>query len=163
MAISEIRLDRGQRRPVSELVDPGAPTVSAGSRLAIALEALTETALSWVPVLDSDQRVVGTLSISDLVRAYHRELLANVERIGGLNSATGAFEVTITDDSPAVGKPLRLVGLPKGVLVTAITRKGDVVVPSGDTQLLAGDRLSLLGQHSGMERIGQSAPLASAS
>jgi len=51
------------------LVDAGAPVVAAASRLDVALESLTEAPLSWVPVLDEDRRVVGTLSVSDIVRA----------------------------------------------------------------------------------------------
>ena len=48
------------------------------SRLDSALESLMEAPLSWVSVLDDDRRVVGTLSISDLLSAYRRELLASV-------------------------------------------------------------------------------------
>ena len=68
-------------RAVGELADAGAPTVPASSRLDVALEALTEAPLSWVAVLDDDRRVVGTLSISDLMGAYRRELIASVERL----------------------------------------------------------------------------------
>ena len=42
-----------------DLVDAGAPTVSATSRLDVALESLTEAPESWVPVLDNERRVVG--------------------------------------------------------------------------------------------------------
>ena len=49
------------------------------------------------------------------------------------------------------------------VIVTSITRGGEVVLPSGDTVLAAGDRLSLLGERKGLEAIGEIRPLASAS
>ena len=87
--------------------------------------------MSWVPVLDGDRHVVGTLSLSDLMRAYRRELLASVARVSDLGPGSVGFEVKITADSPAAGKKLRAAGLPKGVIVTSITRGGEVVLPSG--------------------------------
>ena len=69
----------------------------------------------------------------------------------------------ITADSPAAGRKLRAAGLPKGVIVTSITRGGEVVLPSGDTVVMVGDRLSLLGERKGVETIGEITPLGSAS
>ncbi len=160
--VTRTDLDRkaGHDHRVGALADAGAPAVSWSSRLGVASEALTATPLSWVPVLDGDRRVVGTLSVSDLVRAYRRELMASAERVGGLGPETGLFEVKITADSPAAGRRLRDAGLPNGVLVTSITRDGDVVVPTGDAVILAGDRLSLLGEHRGMQTIGEITPLS---
>ena len=150
-------------RSLDELADPGAQTAPESSHLDVALEALTEAPLSWVPVLDSDRHVVGTLSLSDLMRAYRRELLASVARVSDLGPGSVGFEVKITADSPAAGKKLRAAGLPKGVIVTSITRGGEVVLPSGDTVIVAGDRLSLLGESTGVEKIGELTPLGPAS
>lgn len=150
-------------RSLSHLVDAGAPTVPSSSRLDLALDALTAAHLSWVPVLDDDRGVVGTLSISDLVHAYRQELLASMERLGELGAGAGTFEARITDDSPLAGRALRVAGLPRGVLVTSITRGPEIMVPSGDTVILAGDRLSLLGQHDGVDRIGEVTSMSSGS
>ena len=73
----------------------------------MALEALNEGSEGWVSVLDRDRRVAGTLSTSDLVRAYRRELQASFARLTALGSGTSAYEVTIPDDSPIVGVRLR--------------------------------------------------------
>ena len=97
------------------------PTVPVSSHLDLVLVALTETALSWVPVLDGDRRVIGTLSLSDLMRAYRRELLASVARLSDLVPGSAGLEVKITVDSPVAGKTLRAAGLPKGVIVTSIS------------------------------------------
>jgi CBS domain-containing protein len=147
------------RRTVTELVDAGAPVVSASSRLDVALESLTEAPLSWVPVLDDDRRVVGTLSISDIVRAYRQELAGSAERVGGLGAKTGITLVTIRNDSPMSGKTLRQAGLPKGLVITSVTRGDRVFVPNGDTELTEGDQLSVLGQTGDLEDIGQVEPL----
>ena len=163
VARADLEARGGQGRSVGELADPGAPTVPVSSHLNIALEALTEAPLSWVPVLDGDRHVVGTVALSDLMRSYRRELLTNAARVSGLAPGSAGFEVRITADSPAAGRKLRVAGLPKGVIVTSITRGGEIVLPSGDTVIVAGDRLSLLGERKGVERIGELAPLSSTS
>ena len=154
VATAALALKAGHSRLLGELADPGAPTVSVSSHLDLALEALTEASLSWVPVLDDDRRVVGTLSLSDLMRAYRRELLASVARVSDLGPKSAGLEVKIAPESPAAGRRLRAIGLPKGVIVTSIVRGGEVVLPSGDTVVVAGDRLSLLGEGKGMQDIG---------
>ena len=131
---------------ITDLVDAGAPVLSLSSRLDVALESLTEAPLSWVAVLDNDRRVVGTLSVSDIVRAYRQELAEGAEQMSGLGAEAGVSVVTIRGDSPISGKTLRQAGLPNGLLVTSVTRGVRVFVPDGDTELAEGDKLSVLGQ-----------------
>jgi chloride channel protein, CIC family len=131
--------------PVRSLADAGAPSIVVDSRLDIALEAITSARLSWVTVLDDDRRVAATLSITDLVQAYRRELLASAERVGALGASAGTFELTVADGSGLVGHPLRSAALPEGALVTSIARNGQVLTPSGDIVLETGDHLSMLG------------------
>jgi Trk K+ transport system NAD-binding subunit len=57
------------------------------------------------------------------------------------------------------GKPLRQAALPKGVLITSVTRGDRVFVPNGDTELIGGDQLSVLGQTADLGNIGQVEPL----
>ncbi len=149
--------DQGQ--VVSDFVDSGTPAVSESSRLDVALDSLTESPLSWVPVLDDDRRVVGLLSISDVVRAYHQELLASAQRVSELGTITGTSQVTITAGSLIVGKTLRSAGLPKGLLITSITREDHMFVPNGDTVFEGGDQLSILGRPSDLEDLGKVVPL----
>ena len=149
--------DKGQT--VSDFLDPGAPAVSESSRLDVALDSLTEAPSSWVPVLDDDRRVVGILSVSDVVRAYHQELLAGAQRVSELGAITGSLQVTITSESHIVGKALRSAGLRKGLLITSLTRGDHVLVPDGDTVFDVGDRLSVLGRPGDLEDFGQAVPL----
>ncbi len=142
-------------REVRELVDAGAPTAAANSRLDVALESLTSTPQSWVPVLDSERRVVGTLSISDVVRAYRRELLASAERMSDLGVITGSAQVTVTGESSVAGQSLRRAQLPAGLLVTSVSRDDVVFFPTGDTTLEVGDHLTVIGAPSDLSRIGE--------
>ncbi len=61
---------------------PELPPSQPPSRLDVALESLTAAPQSWVPVLDDERRVVGTLSISDVVRAYRHELMTECGTYG---------------------------------------------------------------------------------
>ena len=124
----------------------------------MALESLTEAPLSWVPVLDDDRRVVGTLSISDVVRAYRQELAASAERASELGAMSGTPQVTISADSSITGLALRSAGLPKGLLITSVKRGDHVFVPNGDTVLAVGDRLSILGPTGEVEGLGRIVP-----
>jgi CBS domain-containing protein len=152
-----------EHRSVSDLTDAGAPTVSINSRLDVALESLTEAPLSWVPVLDGERRVVGTLAISDVVRAYRAELAASAERVSELGAMAGTALVTIATRSPIVGRTLRQAGLPRGVMITSITRGGNTFVPNGDTEFAAGDHLYVLGQPGDLGVLGEVDPRAAPS
>jgi trk/ktr system potassium uptake protein len=53
-------------------------------------------------------------------------------------------EVTLSDTSPAVGKIVAELGVPRDASLVAVVRGGHVVVPRGDTVLLAGDEVLAL-------------------
>ena len=146
--------DEGER-DVGALVDSGAPTVAGSSRLDVALESLTSAPQAWVPVLDTERRVIGTLSISDVVEAYRRELLTSAERMSDLGVTTGAAQITITADSPVAGQSLRRAYLPAGLLVTSVSRDELVFCPTGDTTLEVGDHLTVIGAPSDLSRVGE--------
>ncbi len=145
-------------RPAGDHVDAGAPTVSDSSRLDVALESLTAAPQSWVPVLDNERRVVGTLSISDVVRAYRQELVTSAERISELGAQTGATQVTVNAGSPLSGRMLRDARLPPGLLVTSISRGDNVFFPTGDDTLDIGDHLTVIGRDLDLSRLGNVTP-----
>jgi CIC family chloride channel protein len=146
VGVKALEIQHNRAQDLSDELDAGAASVALTSRLDVALESLATAPLSWAPVLDGDRRVVGTLSISDVVRAYRRELTASAERVSQLGSDAGAFEVTVEPQSRLVGVSLRDAGLPSGVLITSIRRGDDLVVPSGETIFVVGDCLVMLGQ-----------------
>jgi len=51
------------------------------------------------------------------------------------------LELTIPAKSPAVGRTIMSLGMPKGMLVALIVRKGDVFVPVGATVVQADDKV----------------------
>jgi trk system potassium uptake protein len=53
-------------------------------------------------------------------------------------------EVTLAEQSPAVGRGIAELGFPRESTVVALLRSSHVVVPRGDTVLLAGDEVIVL-------------------
>jgi trk system potassium uptake protein TrkA len=53
-------------------------------------------------------------------------------------------EVTLADDSPARGKPLAELAVPREASVVAVVRGRRVVIPRGDTVMSAGDEVVVL-------------------
>ena len=53
-------------------------------------------------------------------------------------------EVTLADSSPAVDQSIADLGVPRDATLVAVVREGHVVVPRGDTVLLAGDEVLAL-------------------
>jgi trk system potassium uptake protein TrkA len=54
------------------------------------------------------------------------------------------IEVTLADDSPAAETAIAELGFPRDATIVAVVREAHVVVPRGDTVLLAGDEVLAL-------------------
>jgi trk system potassium uptake protein TrkA len=55
-------------------------------------------------------------------------------------------EVALRAESPVVERELQQIEFPEGALIGGIIRVGEVIVPRGNTRLLAGDRLIVISQ-----------------
>lgn len=53
-------------------------------------------------------------------------------------------EITLADDTPAAGKIVSELGVPRDASLVAVVRDGHVVVPRGDTMLQVGDEVLAL-------------------
>jgi trk system potassium uptake protein TrkA len=85
-----------------------------------------------------------TVSVTDLILAQiEREIPAHsLVHLLTLREAGAEFlEAKVPEDSPVLGKPLREVGIPKDCNIPLIIRDGKIVVPRGDTILMAGDEV----------------------
>ena len=136
----------GRDHRLESLMDVTAPTVSESAHLDVAVDAITTSNEHWVPVLDSERKVVGTVATSDVVRGYRLGLLASLQKVNSEGDAAGSDRVLIGNDSSLAGLSLNDAGLPVSIIVTTIQRKRDLVVPTGSTKLQAGDELMLIGR-----------------
>ncbi len=95
---------------------------------------------------------VGLLRRNDVLTAYLRGREQRAYTVTGHHNSEGdseeeviMTEAAVERDSQANGLTLRELGLPSGVVVTAIERDGQLLVPTGQTLLLAGDHVRLFG------------------
>lgn len=73
------------------------------------------------------------LSVEDIVNLFPIE----EERIN-------ATEIRVSKDHPCAGKQLSAIALPPDSLLAAVLRGSTVIIPRGETRLLAGDRAILI-------------------
>jgi len=59
---------------------------------------------------------------------------------------TRAVEITLSEGSPAEGKTIESLQIPKGCVIGAIYRGGSLIIPHGGTVLRRGDVLALIGE-----------------
>jgi len=121
---------------------------------------------SGLPVLDPEtHRVVGWLTHIDVLRAYNQRLELGIRdaesrrrsaagparpEIGFVGSALARLrgyrvvELELGASSAPVGLRLGELGLPDESTVLGLQRDGEALTPSDETELAAGDRLTLL-------------------
>lgn len=70
-------------------------------------------------------------------------------------SASGAVieQVVISEKSNVVNKLLKEILLPKEALISAINRGETVIIPDGNTQLQAGDQVTVIGKTGDVEKV----------
>ncbi len=52
-----------------------------------------------------------------------------------------------------INKELKDIDIPQGCLVTLLQRGGEIIVPNGSTQILEGDRLTIIGDPNNMKEL----------
>jgi CPA1 family monovalent cation:H+ antiporter len=57
---------------------------------------------------------------------------------------TQFLEVTIPDDSPAIGKTIAELGIPRAAVLVSVQRGDEIIIPRGDTRLHVGDVVTTL-------------------
>ncbi|MDE3088520.1 MAG: hypothetical protein KGJ80_03935 [Chloroflexota bacterium] len=94
------------------------------------------------------RQLIGLLRRSDIVYPYSHALVDKQQREHHvarlrLESLTGTefVEIDLRREDASVGKQLKELTLPNDCVIVAIERGGQVVVPRGNTELLAGDRI----------------------
>jgi len=62
-------------------------------------------------------------------------------------------EISVDENSPIVGKKIAELNLPLNVIITAIYRDGELVLPRGDTEILTGDKVAIVGKPDDLVKI----------
>jgi CIC family chloride channel protein len=120
--------------------------------LGAALRRMGTFDIGRLPVVDRENHraLVGLLRRTDLVRAYsialtrreamrHRSHQVKLDAI--TPEAVNVFELEIENGAPCEGKQIKEVIWPQDCILTSLRRGRQVLIPHGDTVLMAGDVL----------------------
>jgi CIC family chloride channel protein len=159
------------REVLAELV--GAVTVArqpqallADETLEQALRQLTLYGGDGLPVLSSDrEHLIGWITRRSVLQAISGRLSSSIRDVeqGALAAESGAddadsrlhtpsnplhgyeiVEITISRESPALGRRLSEIAWPPGYLVVAVTERREIGAPQSDSELRVGERVILL-------------------
>ena len=132
------------RRPVT--VTPDDPVFRALRRMAT-------MDVGRLPVVaqENHSKLVGMMRRVDLVQAYQRAITRSLgaqhrQQSSKLRDLVGAtfVELLLAEGASAAGRTVREIDWPRSTILTAVRRRGDVIMPNGDTTLEAGDELVIL-------------------
>lgn len=117
-----------------------------------AIRSMGPRSIGRLPVVQPGTReLAGIFSRHDVVRAYNIAIARKrkeqhlAEQIR-LHTLTGAhvFEMPVADGAPVVNKQIREISWPLESVIAAVRRGDRLVVPHGETELRAGDRLTIV-------------------
>ena len=124
-------------------MDATSPTVQVDATLDMAFDAIQQSELQWVPVLDRDRRVVGTVSVGDIVDGYRKLLQVDTERLERLPRNLMVMEERLAANSSLVGQSIKSLDIP-GVAIISIEREGTMFFATGASVLKVGDIIRAL-------------------
>jgi CIC family chloride channel protein len=134
----------GDPRPAGGIADVEAMTLPADAGLDAAIEALPASKGGWVPVLDDRMAVVGIVSTSEIVRGWQQTVRGSLQRVAAAASTTVVVEGVLDDRSPAAGRTVASLGLPRSAVIVSTMRDGAFRFPTADQRLEAGDTVTVL-------------------
>lgn len=135
---------QGPKTSVSDAIDRTASSVARSESLEVGLDALTQSGANWVTVTSGDRRVIGILSVSDIVRGYGAVLDGSLERMSQVGPSVIAVEEPIGPRSVLAGQMVSDAGLPRGAVVVTVERGDTPALALADTVIESGDVLSVL-------------------
>ncbi len=139
---------------VGAFADATTATVASSANLDVGLDALLHAGGQWLTVTSGARKVVGILSVSDLVRGFQQAIGASARRFTSLRPYAVAIEETVGSGSPLAGRPIRDSGLPPECVIVSIQRGQESIPAEGGTILRDGDVLSIFASPARLEQIG---------
>jgi CIC family chloride channel protein len=127
-----------------------------------ALQRMAPRDISRLPVVarEDPRRLLGVVRRNDIVRAYEVGALRReqarhrMDQLRALSDARTRFvEISLGPDSPAAGKLVSALGLPRGMVLVSIRRDRDLLIPHGDTRLQPGDVVTVLCRREELDQV----------
>jgi CIC family chloride channel protein len=147
---------------VGQVMTPRPVTVDPEAPVSRALERMAALGVGRLPVVavDDPRRLVGIFRREEAVRAYHEALTSTTDHhlhrlrlTQRTHPDAGYYDFRIPLGSMADGRKVREVSWPEGSTLVSVRRNRDVLVPTGDTSLLAGDVVTAFGTPASRQRM----------
>jgi CIC family chloride channel protein len=147
---------------VAQVMTPRPVTVEPDTPVSRALERMAALGVGRLPVVASEdpRRLVGIFRREDAVNAYHEALMSTTDHhlqrqrlVQRTQPDAGYYDFRVPLGSIADGRKVREVTWPEGSTLVSIRRGRDVLVPGGDSMLLAGDVVTAFGTDSSRQRM----------
>jgi len=131
-----------------------------------ALNKMSQRGFGRLPVVSRDDpsHLVGIIQRRDIIEAYqialtkraeiqHRTARIKIRNIDG----TEFLDLEVASNSPVVGKPISEIAplLPLECILISIRRDGRLLIPNGNTLMLAGDKLTAFARSADVEKVYQ--------
>ena len=146
-----------ESKTVSDILsvkDP--PTILPHQPVWMALRHLEDQGEGCVPVVaeTGSKKLLGVLRRIDIIRAYnkavseraqdqHHDEILNIRQL----NHSGLTEVTLSPDSPFVGKRVKELRLGEDTLMVSVRRKNGLRIVRGETILHAGDQVTIFAEN----------------
>lgn len=153
--------DRGASR-IGGVMTPRPVSVDPETPVSRALERMAGLGVGRLPVVapHDPTRLVGIFRREEAVRAYNEALTSATDHhLHRLRLAqrtqpdAGYYDFRVPLGSVADGRTVRDISWPEGSTLVSVRRDREVLVPSGDTELLAGDVVTAFGTSASRQRM----------
>lgn len=99
-------------------------------------------------------RYITSEAIIAYVRALKESMGSEIETLYHLfDSRAEGIEFNVRENSKLTNKPLKDIKLKKGLLIALISRKGKIIIPTGNDEIMVGDSVVIITTHTGFDRI----------
>jgi CIC family chloride channel protein len=147
---------------VADVMTPRPVTVEPDTPVSRALERMAALGVGRLPVVASDdpRKLVGMFRREEAVRAYHEALTSTTDHhlhrqrlAQRTQPGAGYYDFRVPVGSIADGRKVRDVSWPEDSTLVSVRRAREVLVPTGDTSLIAGDVVTAFGTESSRQRM----------
>lgn len=91
------------------------------------------------------------ITVSTILQHIRKGRILSVHSI--CKGKAEVMEAEAVEPSPIVGKMLKDLGLPKGIVIGAINRKGEVIIPNSESIIRSGDKVVILSQANMVKKV----------
>jgi chloride channel protein, CIC family len=164
VTITDINRAEGsaEETTVAQVMTPRPVTVEPDTPVSRALERMAALGVGRLPVVadGNPRQLVGIFRREEAVHAYHEALTSATDHhlqrqrlVQRTHPDAGYYDFRVPLGSMADGRKVREVTWPEGSTLVSIRRGREVLVPAGDSQLLAGDVVTAFGTEWSRQRM----------